>query len=297
MAKNTQQQSWRLIDVLSWASEWFKTKKIPHHRRDAEQLLASVLGCKRIELYMYYDRLLSIEERERYKKFINRRAKREPLAYIIGDTDFYGYEFKVGDGVLVPRAETEILVEKALNTNLQKNASVLDIGTGSGNIACTMALERIDLKITAIEISPEAYKWAEINLKNHNLTDKINLYLGDFLDDKHEQFMTEPFDLILANPPYIAQTEMPHLEAEVRDYEPKTALIGGRNGDELPILQLKKIANCIKNDGQMFMEIGSDQGASMLKIAKQLFKNAHIEIIRDLTNRDRILYIAGRWHG
>lgn len=297
MAEAQAQKSWRLIDVLSWASDWFATKEIPHARRDAESLLAAILGCKRIELYMYHDRLLSDEERASYKGYISRRAQREPLAYIIGDTEFYGYEFKVGEGVLVPRPETEVLVEKALASQPPHQGRVLDIGTGSGNIACSIAKERSDLSIVAIEASPEAYIWAEKNITNLHLEDRVELRLMDFVEEKRDDFIAEPFDIILANPPYIARDEMENLEPEVRDYEPRTALVGGARGDELPIEQLKAVAECIKDEGQLFMEIGADQGQRMQEIARELFPAATVTIIKDLAERERILHVAGGWRG
>lgn len=297
MAEDQQRQSWRLIDVLSWATTWFESKNIPHARRDAEQLLAPILGCKRIELYMYYDRLLSEEERATYKNYITQRASRIPLAYIVGDTEFYGYEFKVGTGVLIPRPETEVLVEKALATNPAKHARILDVGTGSGNIACTVALERDDISVTALEASPEAYIWAEKNISLHHLETRVQLTLMDFIEESREDLIETPYDIILANPPYIARDEIKNLEDEVKSHEPHMALIGGERGDELPIEQLIAIAECIKNDGHLFMEIGADQGKRMKDIADELFPTAKVDIILDLAERDRILHIEGPWRG
>ena len=297
MAESQQRQSWRLIDVLSWASDWFEKQQIPHHRRDAEQLLAPILKCKRIELYMYYDRLLSEEERSQYKEYITQRAKRIPLAYILGNTEFYGYEFEVGPGVLVPRPETEVLVEQALKSDLPLNARVLDIGTGSGNIACTMALERDDLELCALESSPEAYSWAEKNIKNHHLENRVSLSLMDFVEEDRRDLIENPYDLILANPPYIARDEIETLESEVRFHEPPLALVGGVKGDELPIEQLMAASKCITPDGELFMEIGADQGPRMTKVATENFPQSQVEIIPDLAGRDRILHLKGGWHG
>ncbi len=220
-----------ISELLKVSSDYLKRKEIDQPRLTAEILLAYSLDAKRIDLYLNGEKPLTEDEIARFRDFIRRRVSREPVQYITGSQEFRSMAFSVGPGVLIPRAETELLVERVLYRLSEDGAPerprILDLGTGSGIIAVTLAAMLPGAYICATDISPDALAYACENATAHGLRDRIDFVLGDWL----EPFSPAPgFDVIASNPPYVSIFEWPELQAEVKEYEPEKALLAGEKG-------------------------------------------------------------------
>jgi release factor glutamine methyltransferase len=218
---NDKRSDWTVLKMIEWGTEWFSGKNIASPRLSIEWLLADVLGVKRLNLYVQFDRPLTTVELDLVREYVRRRARHEPLQYITGSTSFYNCEIKVNSSVLIPRPETEELVDVILNDYGDQAINVLDIGTGSGCIAIALAKSRPNWRITAVDLSEAALKTAEINaLENEVDVQFIN---GD-LFRLNELNSGASWDVIVTNPPYVGREELETLEHQVRDYEPGMAL-------------------------------------------------------------------------
>jgi release factor glutamine methyltransferase len=270
---------------------------------EAQILLAHLLDCSRADLFAHPERRLSLEQLSHYEALVKRRALGEPLPYLTGRVEFYGLDFSVDKRVLIPRPETEILVELALahlsrlsqgrtadrTPSSGKRPVLLDIGTGSGCIAVTLALHAPDARVYAIDISAEALMLARDNAKRHGVSKRINFLQSDLFDAPLGQM-----DIVVANPPYIAREEFPGLPRQVREYEPLLALDGGSRGLEVIQRLLLQAQNRLRPAGLLLIEIGSDQGAAVTQLARSIFPQADITIHKDLARRDRVLSIMTR---
>jgi release factor glutamine methyltransferase len=216
-------ESWTPLKLLGWTQGFFAQKGVDAPRLTAELLLAQALGCDRVRLYLDFDKPLGDPELARYRELVKRRAEGEPTAYLTGAREFFGRRFAVDARVLVPRPETELLVEAALEA-LPEGGAALDLGTGSGAVAVSLALGRPGARVTAVDLSPDALEVARANAAAHAAT--VELLLGDL-------FAPLPagarFDLIASNPPYVPTGELSGLQREVRR-EPRLALDGGPDG-------------------------------------------------------------------
>jgi release factor glutamine methyltransferase len=287
MKKN--QQTWKVIDILKTTTNYFTDKKLDNPRLNAEQLLAHVLGLTRVQLYVQFEQLLTSNEISLFRELIRRRAANEPLQYILGETEFMGLRFKVSPAALIPRPETEILVENVIETvKNYKNEilSIVDIGTGNGCIAISLAHYLPQCKITATDISQDALELAKINAAENN-TNHVNFLKQDILSTKI--FPLETVDVVVSNPPYVSIDEMDSLANEIKKHEPEIALTDFKTG----MLFYEKILSLI-DDGLkckfVFMEINANHEDQILEIAHKLgFK--HTEVISDLNNLPRILKI------
>jgi release factor glutamine methyltransferase len=227
----TDQPSWNVINLINTTTAYFQEKHIENPRLNAEQLLGHVLNLDRVELYLSYERPVHQNELAHYRKLVRRRAKFEPLQYILGKTEFMGLPFCVRPGVLIPRPETEQLVEEIIETiNEQhlQSARVLDIGTGSGCIAISLKKEFPGLDITAIDTNQDILDVAIENGKR-NALEGIRYIVHDIFTLWPEN-MDPDFDIIVSNPPYISEAEWKHLPQEVREYEPLSALTDHADG-------------------------------------------------------------------
>ena len=219
----TTTKAWNIVDLIGWGTGHFTEKGIENSRREMEWLLCNVLGCERIDLYLKFENLLKASELEELRTMVKRRVAGEPFQHIIGKAPFYGRDYFVNNSVLIPRAETGVLIDR-LKEN-KKVSTLLDVGTGSGCIAITCALEKISEKIYATDISFDALKVVRENMQLHK-TESIQTACHDFLK---KGFKTR-FDVVISNPPYIAADEMDSLQAEVQDYDPELALTDGADG-------------------------------------------------------------------
>ena len=214
-------QIWTILDVLSWTTEYFKSKKITNPRLDAELIISYVLKIKRLDIYLKFDQPLISSEKSKIREYVKRRGQREPLQYIIGEIDFYNCKIKVNGNVLIPRPETEYMVDIIIKENF-KPRKILDLCTGSGAIAISLKKELIDVNVKASDISENALELAKKNAII-NKSD-IQFIHSDLFEDIHEKF-----DLIVSNPPYVDENIYKTLEPEIF-FEPKLALVSSDNG-------------------------------------------------------------------
>ncbi len=278
-------EPWTLRRTVTWMAEDLARRGVDSPRLDAELIAAHALGIDRLRLYMDLDRPLDDEERAAIRVLLRRRRAREPMAYILGYRDFYGRRFEVTPDVLIPRPETEELVEHALR-RLPERASVsaLDVGTGSGAIALTLAAERPGLRVTATDRSPAALRVARRNASRLGVQERVRWFVGDLFSPLPED---EAYDLVVSNPPYVAEPLLPTLQPEVARWEPREALIAGPDGMDVLRRLVAEAPARIRPGGWLLLEMGAEQGeavATMLHAAG--FRE--VSVHRDLAGRDRI---------
>ena len=274
-----------VLEAINLSTEFLGKRNIESPRINAELLLAHTLSCKRLDLYLSYDRPLNEDEVNIYREFIRRRSKYEPLQYIIGKVEFFGLEFIVNPSVLIPRQETEILVETIINSfKKEDNLKILDIGVGSGNISVSVAKHLHNSKITATDISEQALATAKNNAEMNSVSEKINFINHNILKDD----LNEEFDIIVSNPPYISEKEFPELKDELKVYEPKSALTDFSDGLNYFKVISSKAKGLLKNNGKIFFEVGQGQSEDVEKILRENnFKE--ILIVKDYLKIDRVI--------
>lgn len=274
---------WTAGKVLSWAVEDFKARGFESARLEAELLLAHVLGVSRLSLYTGYDRPLEGTELSAYKQAIVRRRGGEPLAYITGVKEFWSLSFEVTKDVLIPRPDTETLVEAALS-RLGAEGRVLDLCTGTGCVAAALASERPGLSIDAVDISQSALAVAARNIERLGLMERVRLFAGDLF----EPVLGQTYDLITANPPYVIDGEIAALQPEVRR-EPKLALEGGSDGLDVVRRILTDAPRFLKVDASILIEIDPRQVKTLVDEVGPRFFNAIGEVISDLSHTPRVV--------
>lgn len=252
---------WTIKALLIWTTDYLAKKGIESPKTDALVLLAHVLGCKKVDLHVNFAEQPSEADRNRFKELIQRRVAGWPVAYLVGTRDFYLLTFEVTPAVLIPRPETETLVADALAFLKPKaGPTVLDVGTGSGCIGISIAHQKKDAHVTAIDISPDALEVAKRNAAKAGVADRMTFLQGDLFAPLSTGVA---FDLIASNPPYIAGHEFPGLQAEVRDHEPQTALDGGADGLAFYRRIAATVSPFLKPGGKLLLEIGSTQDESV----------------------------------
>ena len=252
-------------------------------RLEAEVLLGHVLDVSRAALLTHPERILTPGQLSDYQNLVRRRASNYPLPYLTGQVEFYGLEFAVTPDVLIPRPDTETLVELAL---ARRPASIVEVGVGSGCIAEALAVHLPQAIVCGIEISPAALAVARGNVTQHGVAERVRLVRGDVLDPH-----PGPADLIVSNPPYISTDDCASLPESVRDYEPRLALDGGASGLEIVHQLLMQAPAVLKPGGGLLIEIGADQGAAARRLARVFFPQAEICVHPDLAGRERVLEV------
>lgn len=274
---------------LAWVTLDSANIDSPH--LDAEVLLMHVLGWTRAQLYTHPEYNLDAPTLAAFESLVARRAQGVPVAYLTGCKEFFGLPFKVNRRVLIPRPETELLVERALAWGTQyairnTQLSVADLGTGSGAIAVSLAAHLPHATVFAIDTSAGALAVATENVRAHGLAHRIRLLQGDLLTP-----LSERVDLIVANLPYIPTAEISGLHGNIRDYEPVGALDGGEGGLGVIRRLIQQSPEKLLTDGAVMLEIGATQGAAATTLARQQFPTGSISVIRDYAGRDRVLEI------
>jgi len=257
-------ERWTVLKVVRWTAEHLASRGVENGRLDAELLLTDLLGLDRVGLYLNFDRPLQEEELAAYRERVRRRARREPLQYIVGHTGFWTLELKVGPEVLVPRPDTEVLVEEALKYLPEGASRVLDVGTGSGCIALALACERPALAVCGLDRSPDALAVAEKNASANHLDGRVEWLTGDLND-----LPAGPWDMIVSNPPYIPHDDLDGLMPEVREYEPVAALDGGPDGLEAYRALVAQVES-LTTGGWLLVEVGVGQA----EMVRALFADA-----------------------
>lgn len=278
-----------VLNALKLATEYFDKKEIQSARINAELLLAHLFNCKRLDLYLRFDQPLGENEVEQYRQLIARRGKYEPVQYIIGSTEFYGLQFEVNPSVLIPRPETEILVETVINNyKYSDKIKILDIGCGSGNIAVALAKNLPDAEITTIDVSEEALKIAQANAIR-NEAGNIKFQLSDINSDR--LFPNNKFNVLVSNPPYVSGQEFNSLQKEITMYEPRNAVTDDEDGLRF-YKRISEFANqYLVDGGSLFYEIGAGQSDDVKSL---MIGNGFtsIQIIKDYQKIDRVIYGA-----
>ena len=278
--------AWTVRSLLVWAREWLGKKGVESPRLDAELLLARALGCDRTRLYIDFDKPLTPAELALVKPLLQRRAAREPVAYILGVKEFYGRPFEVGPGVFIPRPETEILVQLALAA-LPPQGRALDLCAGSGAIGVTLAAERPEARVDLVELSPEAAAFTRKNAEKH-APGRAQVFEGDLyapLDPAAR------YDVVATNPPYIALAEQAQLAREIIDHEPRLALFAGEDGLEVLRRILAGLSQRLAPGGLFAAEIDPAQAPRAAALCTEAgLVSVHVE--RDLAGLDR--HVVGR---
>ena len=282
-------EPWTIKKILDWTTEHFKKHRIEDPHLEAEILLAHALKSERIKLYIDFEKEPDKMGLEVFKGYIARRIKREPTAYITGHKYFMSLDLKVTPDVLIPRPETELLIENAveLSRAFDQKISALDIGTGSGAIAVSLAKFIDNIEVYATDSSKKALDVALENAKKHKVEGKIKFFEADLFPKDGQKF-----DIIISNPPYIKTSDISGLQPEVKDFEPTTALDGGADGLEYYRRIIHAAGNYLKEGGFLLLEIGADQSIPVTGIINEKLRSKNVLMKKDIRGLDRVV-IAG----
>ncbi len=277
-----------VLEAINLSTEYLKKKGVESARLNAELMLAHILNCKRLNLYLMFDRPLNDAEVNTYRDFLARRGKREPLQYILGKTEFYNLILKTDSRALIPRPETELLVETILNFYKDKEElNFLDIGVGSGCITAALLKNLKEAKATAIDISEDALDLTKENLQLNNIQNQITLIKFNALKDDYSKL--GKFDFVVSNPPYVSKTEYENLHLELKNYEPIIALTDNEDGAKFYKIIIENSHHLLNPKGRLFFELNP----SVAKKVEELLVVNHfinINLIKDFNSHFRIIY-------
>jgi release factor glutamine methyltransferase len=295
---------WTIGRLVEWTRGFFDKKGIPQPRLEAEILLAHVLGRDRIDLYTRYDEAVGEADRGRLRELVRRRADREPARYLIGTCEFMSLVLKVTPDCLIPRPETELLVEEVLrmagvkrrpagaaataSDALPAPIGIIDLCTGCGCVAVSLAAYLPAARVTATDLSAAALAVARENAEGHRVADRITLLEGD-LYEPLDAADVQPADFLVANPPYVAESEWAALAPEIREHEPRAALVAGPVGTEIVERVVKGAPAYLRPGGTMLVEIGAGQGAAVAERASAVRGLGDVHIVKDYAGLDRLL--------
>ena len=286
------EKPWTVGRLLAWTADFLKKKGSESPRLDAEVLLAHVMVCERVTLYLHFDEAVGEKDRASYRELVKKRSDGAPVAYLVGRKEFFSLPLTVSPAVLIPRPDTETLVVEALEQiKAIVSPRVVDVGTGSGCISLAIAKRHATVQVIAIDLSPDALDIARLNAKNLDLADRIDFRHGDLLSPVQGE---KAFDLIVSNPPYIATAEVDQLESGVRDHEPHLALDGGDNGLRVVSRLIDEAASLIRPGGQLILEIGSVQEVPVRGLIEKAGVWELAPTIRDAANHPRVIRAVHR---
>ncbi len=277
-------------EALRQAVHSLQARGIPDARLEGELLLMHSLGWERVRLLSHGDAPIPQEGKRAFAANLQRRLQREPLPYILQSREFFGLEFYVDSRVLIPRPETELLVEEALSyartvaPTGARPLRIADIGTGSGAIAISLAVNLPDALVCATDISPDALDVAAINAQRHGVSHRVLLLQGDLLEP-----LPAPVDILVANLPYVSEVALRSLPPEISPGEPALALKGGKEGTEIISRLLLQVKGRVCPPGLILLEIGDDQSAPLLRLTRENLPGARAAVIKDLAGLDRVL--------
>src|SRR5512139_3747345 len=283
-------RTWAVLELINETTAYFKKKNIESARLDAELLLAHCLNRERIQLYIDFERLVTADELSAFRELVRHRAAREAVAYLIGYRDFWSLKIAGEKGVLIPRQETELLVEEALKI-FKRGAedglqiTILEPGTGSGALSIALAQELKQCSIYATDISPAAIKIAQRNIRTHGCAGRVQFIQCDSMTSFRQK---EIFDLIVSNPPYICSADMAGLAPEIREHEPVEALDGGPDGLSFYCQWISQMPVLLKNNGWAVLEMGAGQSAAVSKLFQNTGAFADVQKVKDYAGHERI---------
>lgn len=284
-------ERWTIEKLLNWTTDYFTEKAIDSPRLSAELLIGYVMNLERIQVYMNFDKTTSQSQLDELHQLVKRAVETEPIAYLIGKAEFYSVPIKVTTDCLIPRPETELLVERAIDFLRKRTGpqTILDLCTGSGCIAVAVAKNYENCSVIATDISDAALAVAAENVKTHKLTDRIQLLQGDLFDPIIKELDESKFDLILCNPPYVTAAEYQKLDKNIKNHEPPGALDAGADGLDIYRKIAQNLDNFLKPDAALIIEIGYAQGPAVKEILEQNASFSEIKIEKDSSNNDRIV--------
>ncbi len=298
MANTGDDKVWTVLELLNWTADYFRRQGLENPRLNAEVLLGKVLGLERIMLYARFDQPVGEREREEFRALVRRRAAREPLQYLLGACEFYGRRFELTPAVLVPRQETELVVEKCLEKVPDAALWAADIGTGSGAIAVTLAAERPALHVIATDLSEEALAVAGRNAAAHGVGDRVLTARGDLAEPVRSLLPSgrTGLELLASNPPYIPTGDIAGLQPEVRDHEPRAALDGGPDGLDVLRRLVPAAADLLAPDGWLVLELGEGQADAVRQLAERTgaFDTDTTETTTDAHGCERVFCVRRR---
>jgi len=293
-------ETWTVLKIIQWTTEYLKGKGIDNPRLDSEVLLAHLLRLDRVGLYLNFDRPLSRDELSSFREIVKRRGSREPLQYITGHQEFWSLDFKVTPDVLIPRPDTEILVEEALKAVRRETLDVrrqnqlpftiLDLCTGSGCIAISLAHELKDAVVYAVDTSEAALSIARENAEKNVVQDRVIFLQGDLYEalTSYVSRLTS-YDIIVSNPPYIKNIDIPNIQPEVRDYEPRMAVDGGTEGLGFYKRIVADAPNHLSPHGWLMVEVGEGQADAVSKMMADTGAFESISTVKDLAGIERVV--------
>ena len=284
---NTDSGQWPIGRLLNWTTDHLKHHGVEDARLASEVLRAHAAGCRRIDLYARFDQTLERGKLDRFRGWVRSAAAREPVAYLVGEKEFFSLAFRVTRDVLIPRPETEVLVESVLDHCAKAGLSqpqLLDVGTGSGCIAVTVLTQLQGARVVATDVSPAALEVARSNAERHGVSDGLTLVAADCLSLSDDVVPAGRFDLLVSNPPYVSAEGVADLDATVRDYEPAVALTDGEDGLSFYRAVATDAPNLLSSNGAVIVEVGDGQAASVLETVEQTGKFVHCE-----TRLDRVV--------
>ncbi|BCR06506.1 release factor glutamine methyltransferase [Desulfuromonas versatilis] len=253
-------ERWTVLKILQWTAGYFRERGIEEGRRDAEIMLADLLGLDRVGLYLNYDKPLTPDEQAAFRALVGRRARREPVQYILGHTEFWSLPLQVTPAVLIPRPDTEVLVEEGLK-RVSGACRILDIGLGSGAVAIALAHELAEAQVEGIDLSAAALQVALGNAERNGVAARVDFRQADLAS-----FQGGPYDLVVSNPPYIPEGDLAGLMPEVKDFEPRLALAGGADGLDCYRILAARVPAMLRQGGWLLVEVGIDQAESVQRL-------------------------------
>lgn len=280
-----------LLEILRGSTDYLARSGVQPPRLEAEVLLAHVLGVGRIDLYLQFERPLTESDLADLRSLLRQRARGTPLAYLTGEREFFGLRFSLKEGVLIPRPESELVVELALARLAAAQGPILgaDLGTGSGCLAIAIAVGAPSSRIDAVDISETAVQVASENAARLGVSDRVTVIQGSWGQPLEGR---GPYDLIVSNPPYVTSAELLNLEPGVRDFEPKLALDAGRDGLVPYRDLLEDLPNLAAPDATVLLEVDPRRAGSVAKLASESWPSAKPRLHRDLSGRERVLEVT-----
>ncbi|MGC8774119.1 MAG: peptide chain release factor N(5)-glutamine methyltransferase [Chlorobaculum sp.] len=285
-----EEKVWSVVELLRTTIAFFAEKKIDEPRLSAELLLGHVLGLQRLQLYLDHERPLTLKELEAFRAACRERLQGRPVQYIAGEAFFYGYRFFVDERVLIPRPETELVLEHAMERlaasglDSADSPSILDVGTGSGCIAITLALRLPGARVTAADVSADALDVARRNADAHGVADRVRFVEADALSASFADAVGGQFDLLVSNPPYIPEAEWATLQEEVRQYEPRLALVAPSGFEYYQSIAVAA-PSLLRKGGVLCFELHADGAAEVRNLLVSSF--ADVQVMQDYNKLDR----------
>lgn len=279
---------WHVLELLEWTTGYFEKHNIPNPRLDAEVLLGHLLEKSRLQLYLHFDMPVFQDDLTVFRELIKKRIARTPISYLTNHKEFLSLDFYVDERVLIPRPETEFIVETILKTQKDTPQRLLEIGTGSGVIATALAVNMPEWEIIATDISKDALAVAEKNRDTHDCAENITLLHGD-LFEPIKTLQPPRFDWIVSNPPYIMSSERDTLSPDIKDYEPHIALFAGEDGLSVIRRLVAEAPNYLQPKGKLIFEIGDKQAESVKALLKEQPTYQNYRFIKDYAGIARVV--------